>query len=267
MPWDIHPACADIQIVNAHDAIVRVTPPRRKVALVGFATNTLHLVPWYDPTFEIWGLNQGYSHMMRRGDRHFEMHQPEFTEDAREPDYLKFLSSLTIPVYMIDLRADIPASVRYPIEAAITLAGRDYFTSSISYMIALAMIEGFEEIHLYGINLAIGDEYAYEKPNAEWWIGMALGRGIRVIVPQASSLLKQFARYGYSSEPRPNMLTKKLLLNRINAYRAKCEELLRDYHVQLGAMREDEMLQQAIEGQEKGADIVVMQVPGPSTTT
>jgi hypothetical protein len=37
---------------------------------------------------------------------------------------------------------------------------RDYFTSSPAFMLALAGIEGFEEVHLYGINLAIGAEIA-----------------------------------------------------------------------------------------------------------
>ena len=38
-------------------------------------------------------------------------------------------------------------------------------------------LEGFEEIHIYGVNLAIGDEYFYEKPCAEWWIGKLEGEG------------------------------------------------------------------------------------------
>jgi hypothetical protein len=259
MAWDVTEACAEGVIEDRERAVVRVIPPRKKVAIVGFASNTMHLVPWQDPEWELWGLNQGAMNFQRRADRWFEMHQPEFTEDVRDPQYLKWLyEAVGCPVYMVETRKDVPTSVRYPIEAAIKLTGRDYFTSSIAYMIALAILEGFQEIAIYGVNLAIGGEYFHQKPNAEWWIGIAEGRGIKVYVPQAASLLKQHARYGYSLEPEPDLLTKLLLTNRITTYRTRCEELIRDYHVQLGAMREDEALLQVIEGKEHGAAIIAL---------
>ena len=156
--YDLHPACADVFIEDRQMADVVVKPRRKKVAIVGFASNTLHLVPWTDPEFEIWSMNQGYGHCLRRTDRHFEMHLPEATADVRDPQYLAWLSQAPIPVYMIECRDEVPNSVRYPIEDAIKYAGRDYFMSSPAFMLALAGMEGFEEVHLYGINLAIGDE-------------------------------------------------------------------------------------------------------------
>lgn len=261
----LHPACADMTITDAQAGLVEATPKRRKVALVGFATNTIHLVPWTDPDYEVWGMNQGHMHFKRRADRWFEMHQPEYTEDVRDPNYYAFLQSLPIPVYMIDKRPDIPNAVRFPIEAALQVAGRDYFTSTIAYMMAIAIMDGFEEIALYGINLAIGDEYFYQKACAEWWIGLAEGKGIRVYVPRASAMLKQWNRYGYHPEASPNALTKILLEARIKSYRATCEQALNNYHIQLGAMREAEALMQAVEGQEHGADLIIMGMQQPST--
>ena len=262
--FDLHPACANTEVVDALSGQVKCVPPRKKAAIVGFATNTLHLVPWHDPQWELWGLNQAHLHFHRRADRWFEMHTPEYTEDVRDPQYMEFLKKCPVPIYMIDHRPDIPNSVRFPIEAAIQLAGRDYFTSSIAYMVAVGIMEGFEEIALYGINLAIGDEYFYQKACAEWWIGLAEGKGITVYVPRASALLKQWSRYGYNPEVSPNALTKKLVKDRQAAYRSKCEELLRDYHIQLGALREAEMLEQVIEGQEHGADIIALSRPPSS---
>ena len=221
--FDVTEACADVAVMDREAADVAVVPKRKKVAIIGFATNTLHLVPWADPAFEIWGLNQGYLHMHRRADRWFEMHMPEATADVRDPAYLAWLQTCPIPVYMIQTSDEIPNSVRYPIEDAIRLAGRDYFTSSIAFMLALAALEGFKEVHLYGINLAIGDEYFYEKPNAEWWIGKLEGLGIKVYVPSASSLLKQYRRYGYSIDARPAQSLKQLVQSRINEYRSRAE--------------------------------------------
>ena len=264
--FDLHPACADVTIENRQTADVVVHPPRKKVAIVGFASNTLHLVPWFDPTFEIWSMNQGHMHCLRRTDRHYEMHMPEATADVRDPDYVAWLSAIPIPVYMIEARDEIPNSVRFPIEEVIKYTGRDYFMSSPAFMLALAGMEGFEEIHLYGINLAIGDEYFYEKPNCEWMIGLLQGRGVKVYVPTASSLLKQFRRYGYNIDARPSQSLKVLLNARIAEYRTREERLIADISTVRGAKLEAEALVQIAEGIDHGADIVLIpqaQPPAP----
>lgn len=256
-----HPACADMSIVDRARGMVRCTPPRSKLAIVGFASNTMHLVPWLDPEYELWGLNQGGSNFLRRADRWFEMHQPEFTPDARDPGYVQFLKGFNVPCYMLDVKEEYPSSVRFPIEAAIELAGRDYFTSTIAYMLALAGLEGFKRVEVYGVNLAIGTEYVRQKDCAEWWLGFLQGRGVSIHVPRASSLLKQFSRYGYALENEPGQLTLELLKAREKEYLAICEAKLREYHVQLGALRECQALQQAIEGAQRGADIIMQPVP------
>ena len=157
--WDVTAACADVAIMDRQTSDVVVVPKRKKVAIVGFATNTLHLIPWTDPSFEIWGMNQAYMHCYRRADRWFEMHLLEAMPDIRDPQYVNFLKACSIPVYMIQCYDEFPASVRFPIEEAIRYAGgRDYFMSSVAFMMALAALDGFTEVHLYGINLAIGDE-------------------------------------------------------------------------------------------------------------
>ncbi len=261
MPFEQHESCAYVQIADRESAEVVVTPRRKKVAVIGFASNTLHLVPWFDPSFELWGMNQGHMNFRRRADRWFEMHLPEATADVRDPDYLKFLEDIPIPVYMTSEREGIPNSITYPIEKAIQYLGMDYFMSSPAYMLILAAMEGFEEIHLYGINLAIGDEYFYEKPNCEFIIGFLRAKGIKVYVPQASSLLKQHKRYGYHVDARPNQSFKVLLGARIQEYKSRAEKAQAEFNTVLGAMRECEALIQVAEGLDNGADIVLI----PST--
>ena len=266
--FDLHPACDDVQITSRAGSEVTVVPRRKKVAIVGFASNTLHLVPWFDPEFEIWSMNQGHMHMIRRSDRHFEMHMPEATADVRDPDYLNFLKKMTIPVYMIQQYDEYPTSLRYPIEDAVQYVGQDYFMSSVAFMMTLAAMEDFQEIHLYGINLAIGDEYFYEKPNCEFLIGLLRGRGIKVYVPQASALLKQYRRYGYHVDARPAQSLKVLLAGRIQEYKARLERIQADGNVVLGAMRESEALIQIAEGIDHGADIVLVPaVVAPTTSS
>ena len=258
--WVITPASAAVTIVDRDQATIQVSPPRKKVAIIGFASNTLHLVPWDDPTFELWGLNQGHMNFKRRADRWFEMHLPDAVTDVRDPQYLDFLKKLDIPLYMIQRYEEFPTSCRYPIEDAIQYVGRDYFQSSPAFMAILAAMEGFEEIHFYGINLAIGDEYFYEKPNMEFLLGLLEGKGIKCVVPHASALLKQYRRYGYFVDARPAQQLKTLLNARIQEYRTRIERHQADFHTTLGAMREAEALIQVAEGQDHGADIVLQVV-------
>lgn len=82
-----------------------------------------------------------------------------------------------------------------------TRAMPDYFTSSIAFMLALAIWEGFEVIDIYGVDLTVGEEYDYQKPCAEFWIGLAMGKGIEVGIPKGSALLHTAWRYGWESEP------------------------------------------------------------------
>lgn len=264
MAFDKTDVCADVQIVDPLMGTVRGSG-RKKVALVGFASNSLHLVPWNDPSYEIWSMNQGYMHMHRYADRWFEMHQPEATADLRDPNYLNFLASMDIPIYMTDLREGIPNAVRYPIERAMQWTKRDYFMSTVAYMLVLAAMEGFEQVDLYGINLAIGEEYFYEKPNCEYLIGRLEGIGIKVYVPQASSLLKQFRRYGYHVDARPNASLKVLLNNRIASYRSQAEQHQQNFHTAMGALREAEQMIQVAEGIDHGADIVLIPTAPPTS--
>ena len=64
---------------------------------------------------------------------------------------------------------DIPESVPFPKEEmmkkyAIHMPNgetRQYFTNSISWMTALAIEEGYTEIHYYGVHMCSVSEYAY----------------------------------------------------------------------------------------------------------
>lgn len=68
----------------------------------------------------------------------------------------------------------------YPLKEVVEYFGVDYFTNTVDYAIALAIYRGFTEIDLYGVNMAFGSEYEFEKPGVEFWIGQAMGRGIKV---------------------------------------------------------------------------------------
>lgn len=68
--------------------------------------------------------------------------------------------------------------------------GEPYLSSSIAYEIALAIFEGFSEIHLYGVDLSTEAEYAWQKPGVEFLLGWAAGHGIKVVLPDNCPLLR-----------------------------------------------------------------------------
>lgn len=102
----------------------------------------------------------------------------------------------TVHIPYIDL-------TNYPVDTIIKFFETDYFSNTVDYAIALAIYKGYTEIGLYGINMMRGSEYAYQKAGVEFWIGQAMGRGIKVINHSPiSTILKtrDGLLYGYGTK-------------------------------------------------------------------
>jgi hypothetical protein len=56
-----------------------------------------------------------------------------------------------------------------------------------------------DKIGIWGVDLHCESEYAYQRPNLEYLIGLARGRGIKVFIPPHSALLSHAfgVPYGY----------------------------------------------------------------------
>ena len=79
----------------------------------------------------------------------------------------------------------------YPIDEIVKYFGTDFFSNTIDYMIALAIYEGATEINIYGCSMETSEEYQYQRPGLHFWIGQAMGRGIKVrIMGKRCNLLK-----------------------------------------------------------------------------
>lgn len=252
---DVTPACPSMAIVDAADGRVACTPARKKVALVGFASSSRDLAPWLSPDHELWGMNQAYEHFQRRPDRWFELHGADNQADIAVPTYHEDLTRLGCPVYMINTDPKVPTSVRFPLERL--KRTRKYFTSTAAYMVALAILEGFEEISLYGIDCTIGGEYEYQKPCLEWWLGQAEGAGIRVGIPKTSALLKSPYMYGYEPTkkwPRVLQASEEFLQSRIATYKVQNNDLLKELHKIEGAIQELEWIVTFAQARGRGAE-------------
>lgn len=96
----------------------------------------------------------------------------------------------------------------YPINEITEYFKTDYFSNTVDYALALAIYRGFNHIELYGVNMTAHSEYLYQKPGLEFWIGQALGRGIKVKVHGEGSLILRTnggLMYGYGT-PQKGLL-------------------------------------------------------------
>ena len=180
------------------------TYPKRlkdKVAIVGFADGHRDHAPFKDPTFEIWGLNRLHNVMPdKKWDRWFEIHDLHMYDD--EPDHMAFLHDFKGPVYIRPQDYgyfDIPNAVPLPF-GQIAEDFHPYFTNSVSYELAMAIGMGFKEIHVYGVDMAqdniLEAEYAFQRPSCEFFLGVAVGRGIKLFLPSGCDLLVTSHLYG-----------------------------------------------------------------------
>lgn len=281
-----HPARAQgVAVVDAEKGVVQASG-RKKFAVCGFASSSRELIPVNDPTWEVWGLNQLYRHI-KRADRWFDIHYyweqevvPGTEGSYDDPNsYRHWLARCGMPVYMHHTVPQIPTSVRFPLERIIARHEADYFTSTIAFMVALAIdeIDGRVDadlkqlirdtpkkqlealdiravqkglyaeytIGVFGVDLIVGEEYFWQKACAEYWLGAASARGITVLLPPMTALCKQQYRYGYEKEPDTIIKVSEVAEHKA-ALNKQRDEALRALYCIDGALQADEYWDQLL---------------------
>jgi hypothetical protein len=267
------PEPAWLSIAKQSEGTVKTQGIKKRLAIVGFAP-TRDQAPFADPTWEIWGLNDLHR-AIPRYTRWFDIHTVEnietdvvagrtsnaarktnIPETALDHMGISGLSKLKCPVYMQDVNPGVPTSVRFPLEEMLAtfkargLAGARYLTNSISFMLAFALYEGlvtghqWDEIQIYGVDMAVGDEYIAQRPSCEYWIGIAEGMGVRVYIPDASDLCHTAFLYAYEEKTQRAFeeKMKKIAVDaqvRMQAYlqqKAEIERLIHHCEAQMGTV-------------------------------
>lgn len=204
----------------------------KKLAIVGTAPS-FKLAPYNNPHYEVWGLNGLYTGIdvesIDNITRWFEIHSLEAIEALRNDhhytwgvSYPEWLQAIKIPLIMQEVFPEYPTSVKYPFEEILRRFPRKYFTNSVSWMLALAIYEGYEDISIFGVDMAQGSEYSYQRPSCEYFIGYAEGLGIKVHIPDESDLLKTPFLYGFEDEKK-NFMRVKLLARKQELEQKKAE--------------------------------------------
>lgn len=140
------------------------------------------------------------------------MHDPEQMfagEDRRQ--HREALINCKVPVVMPRSVDWIPNSVEYPLGDVVDEFGENYLSNGVAYAVALAMLSGTEEIHLYGCDFDYPDTsgekkspYERGRPCVEFWLGYARAKGFLVGTSGLSTLLDACYRkeglYGYGDK-------------------------------------------------------------------
>lgn len=186
--------------------------PKKTVAIVGSNPRTRDKAPFDDPSIEIWMFNSSpLADWCKRLDVIFELHKREeytFSFDSQAIYWQWLRKNTGVRVYMQEEDYQVPMSVKYPLEAICNrylshLRRGDemnrYFTSSVCYALGLAVMQGFERIELYGIEMETNTEYIYQREGVGLWVGIALGLGVEVWMPDDCAMLNA-PLYGYDQD-------------------------------------------------------------------
>ena len=182
--------------IVTQEQLKKLRKENKSVAMVGFSSKHRHLAPLNDPDIEIWGLNRLHQQSwFTRWDRMFQLHPISYLEKCRgmsegDRDHYDWLTKKhDKPIFCQEKYKEFPSAVRYPIEDMRNKYG-DFYTSTLAYMMALALSEGFTHFELYGYDMEAETEYRHQRDSAEYFIGLTEGLGNKVYLPKNSSLLK-----------------------------------------------------------------------------
>ena len=175
----------------------------REIALLGYAEETRGLVDALPADVEIWGINAAHYFLKRPAHVWFQLHPRDWATGGGEPtgyygrpkEHFEWLRLFEGTLYLLEPNPELPKALLFPRAEICREFGREYLTSTFAYQMALVLYEHLHgrpvgRLYIYGINLTATEEYAHQRPCAEYWLGRLEQAGIQVTIPAASSLLK-----------------------------------------------------------------------------
>ena len=212
--------------------------PNRKIAILGSAVSSVRMAPFDNPEWEIWACspaNKG----IPRCEVWFELHNPEVKIREGLSEWLEWLKTRPI-VYMQKAYPGYIGGREYPLQALIAKWGPFWWTSQLSFMIALAVEQNPAAIGIYGVDMAANSEYNQQRLACQYFIQHIIkNTDIDLIVPPESDILEPAALYGYcesSRRWRKYAARKDELQSRISNLRAEAEKKNAEAAHLIGAM-------------------------------
>lgn len=185
-----------------------------KIAILGSAPSSIRLAPFADASWEIWGCSPGVYPVAHRVNAWFELHRWEPPVLGRadqqkpwfSPEYCGWMAQQKL-VWMYDKVPEIPGSRSFPYKELIAKYGNYFFTSSIAWMLAMAIeailehrktrkAEEPDSIGMWGVDMAANEEYADQRPGCQFFVQIAASLGINMVIPPESDLMAPPILYG-----------------------------------------------------------------------
>lgn len=168
----------------------------KKIALIGSAPSSVHIAPYDNPEWEVWACSPGSYGIARNVKRFFELHRYEPGQPWFSEGYCDFLQNFEGTLYVSQADPRLPNSTVIPWNALVEKYGPYFFTSSLAWMIAMAIEEGATTIGLWGVDMAATEEYGYQRAGCQYFAMLAKSMGIEFGVPPESDLLRPAPLYG-----------------------------------------------------------------------
>jgi hypothetical protein len=164
------------------------------VAIVGSHPRTREDFDFTRTDCDIWLFNEaisGNNPWAKRADMVFQMHVPAIWRNPanrNDPHHYEWLQTQDVcDVMMQDIYPDVPRSKMYPLGdiakmlgvTVMELTDTDHFlSSSVPQAIALAILNGYKRIEVYGVAMETNTEYQFQREGVAFWIGFAKGHGV-----------------------------------------------------------------------------------------
>lgn len=180
-----------------------------KIALVGSAPASARNAPYADPSWQIWGCSPGLYGVAMRVNAWFELHLWEPGQTWFSPEYVQWLYALPGRDVTLWTGAPKPMGDAYgqpPVPGALVLPWKEiiekydpaqwFCSSSLFWMMAMAIEAGATKIGFWGVDMAATQEYEMQRAGIHFLTYVARQRGIEVGAPAESDLFTPRFRYG-----------------------------------------------------------------------
>lgn len=218
----------------------------KKIALIGSAPASIRLAPYHDPSWEIWGCSPGTYGVMSRVTAFFELHLWEPGQPWFSPEYVQWLTALpergiTLWTGNETVTNAVPGASVLPYQEILNEfdPNRWFCTSSLFWMMAMAMKAGATKIGFWGVDMAASDEYEMQRAGVHHLAYIAHARGIEVGCPPESDLFTPRFRYGideWTHSFRKARARRQELQMRLNAVQAESAAKANEAHFLAGAI-------------------------------
>ena len=219
-----------------------------KIAILGSAPSSCKLAPFNDPSWNIWACSP-QNYVAPRVDAWFEIHSIDRKNIPGNEPYIAALKNHS-RVYVSKEDYRLPNAILYPKKEVWDFYGTEhgplpfmdtYMQSSVSYMLAYAIMQKPEVIGLWGVDMAATDEYGLQRPGCQHFFNEAYKRGIEVVAPPQSDILEPIPLYGFK-EHLPMYWRQKArkmeLMTAINDCQRIISEKQRELDIKSGALQD-----------------------------